>query len=196
MFVILHKNYLVITNKLKINLFGESQTFKRISFDPIQKMEYEKIAQRMKLPLNQALTDPYFYFLLKKDSIQSFEDFVGLSNKVLLNTPKNQLEIWYQNKKVQKLKINDLIQELLLFPLYNTEVIENNFTPENGICIEQREIGWIGQYEMMVNDFKIEKLLFQLSGNNLQNITYENRNFKFIKSDVLLTYQNSFELKT
>jgi hypothetical protein len=182
-------------SKLKINLFGESQTIKRVSFDPIQKMEYEKIAYRMKLSLHQALTDPYFYFLLKNESVQSFEDFEGFSNKVLLNTQKNQIEIWYQNKKIQKLKINDLLQELLLFPLYSTKVIENNFAPKNGICIEQREIGLIGQYEMRIENFRIEKLLFQLSGNNLQKITYDGREFKFIKSDVLLTYQNSFEFK-
>lgn len=180
--------------KLKINLFGESQTFKRVSLDPIQKIEYETIAQLMKQPLHQALIDPYFYFLLKKENIQSFENFGGFSNKVLLNTPKNQIEIWYQNKKVQKLKINDLLQELLLFPLYSTEAIEHKVNKESEICIEQKEIGWIGQYEMLVNDFKIENLLFQLTGNHLQNITYESRDFSFIKSDVLLTYQNSFEL--
>jgi len=185
----------MFASKLKISLFGESHILKRLFFNPIQQMEYEIIAQRMKQPLHQALTDPYFYFLLKKDSIQSFEDLEGFSNKVLLNTQKNQIEIWYQNKKIQKLKINDLLQELLLFPLYSTKVIENNFAPKNGICIEQREIGLIGQYEMMINNFKIDELLFQLSGYNLQNITYDGREFKFIKSDALLTYQNSFELK-
>lgn len=182
-------------SKLKINLFGESHALKRISFDPIQKMEYEKIAYRMKLSLHQALTDPYFYFLLKNESIQSFEYFPGFSSKVLLNTPKNQIEIWYRNKKIQKLKINDLLQELLLFPMYTTEVIENNFYAKKGIYIEQREIGWIGQYEMMIENFRIENLLFLLSDNNLQKITYDGREFKFIKSDSLLTYQNSFELK-
>jgi hypothetical protein len=181
----------MLISKLKINLFGESHTHKRVSFDPIQKMEYEKIAQRMKQPLDQALTDPYFYFLLKNESIQSFENFSGFSNKVLLNTPKNQIEIWYRNKKIQKLKINDLLQELLLFPLYST----NDIAPKNGICIEQKEIGLIGQYEMMIDNFRIDKLLFLLSDNNLQKITYDGRGFKFIKSDALLTYQNSFELK-
>lgn len=47
---------------------------------------------------------------------------------------------------------------------------------------------------MMIDNFQIEKLLFQLTDNNLQKITYENRELKFIKSDSLLTYQNSFEI--
>lgn len=182
------------TAKLKINFFGESQTIKRVTFDPAERIEYERIAQRMQLPLHQALTDPYFYFLLQKDSIQSFEDFNGFSRKILLNTAKNLIEIWHQNKKVQKLKINDLNQELLLFPLYNTEINEEKFTFKKGIYIEQKEIGLIGQYEMLIDDFRIEKLLFQLKDNNLQKITYENRELKFIKSDTLLTYQNSFEI--
>lgn len=185
----------MIIHKLKINLFGESKTLKRVSFDPIQKIEYENISQRMKQPLHQALTDPYFYFLLKKDNIQSFEDFEGFSNKVLLNTPKNQIEIWYQNKKIQKLKINDLIEELLLFPLYSTTVFKKPFDLEDGIYVEQKEIGWIAHYEMLIEDFRIDELLFQLSDNNLQKITYAGREFRFVKSETLLTYQNSFELK-
>jgi hypothetical protein len=146
--------------KLKINLFGESQTLKRVIFNSIQKMEYAIIAQRMKQPLHQALIDPYFYFLLKNDNIQSLEDFGGFSNKVLLNTPKNQIEIWYQNKKTQKLKINDLLEELLLFPLYSTKVLKDKMALENGIYIEQKEIGWIGQFEMLIEDFNINKFIF------------------------------------
>lgn len=180
--------------KLKINLFGESQTIKRVIIRPTERIEYERIAQRMQLSLHQALTDPYFYFLLQKDSIQSIDNFKGFSNKVLLNTPKNLIEIWYQNKKAQKLKINDLNEELLLFPLYTTEINDEEFTFKKGIYIEQKEIGLIGQYEMLIDEFRIEKLLFQLAGNNLQKITYENRELKFIKSDSLLTYQNSFEI--
>ena len=178
--------------KLKINLFGEYKTLKRVSFDPIQKIEYENIAQQMKQPLHQALTDPYFYFLLKKDNIQSLEDFGGFSNKVLLNTSKNQIEIWYQNKKIQKLKINDLLEELLLFPLYSTKVLKDKMVLENGIYIEQKEIGWIGQFEMLIVDFKIDELLFEISDNNLKKMTYEGREFRFIKTETLLTYQNSF----
>ena len=185
----------MIIHKLKINLFGESKTLKRLAFDPIQKMEYAIIAQRMKQPLHQALTDPYFYFLLKKDNIQSFENFCEFSKKVLLNTPKNQIEIWYQNKKIQKLKINDLLEELLLFPLYSTKVLEKSFNLENGIYIEQKEIGWIGQFEILIENFKIGELLFEISDNNLQKMTYEGREFRFIKSDALLTNKNSFELK-
>lgn len=79
--------------------------------------------------------------------------------------------------------------------MYNTEVIKNNFVQKNAISIEQKKIGLIGRYEMMIDKFRIEKLLFQISRNHLQNITYENRNFRFIKSETLLTYQNGFELK-
>lgn len=128
--------------KLKINLFGESQTIKRLIIDPAERIEYEPIAQRMQQPLHQSLTDPYFYFLLQKDNIQSFEDCKGCSSKVLLNTPQNLIEIWLQNKKVQKLKINDLNQELLLFPLYTTEINEDKFTLKKGIYIEQKR-NWI-----------------------------------------------------
>lgn len=182
------------TGKLKINLFGESWKLKKICPNEEQINCFEVVAQRMKLPLALALADPYFYYLLKDDTIQSIDDIAGKVWSGLLNTPKNQIEIWFRNYKIQKIKINDLLQELLLFPLYNTEILENTLEQEKGIFFVQKEIGLIGKYDMMIVDFRIDDLIFQLSNNNLHNITYKGQNFKLIKSDTLLTYQNSYKL--
>lgn len=189
----------MLKNKLKINLFGEAWTLKRISISNEQKNDWEKIALKMNQSLCQAIIDPYFYYLLNEDTIQSMNDLVSIEIGGLINNQKNQIEIWYKNRKVQKLKINDLQEELLLFPLYNTSVSRINPDYETGIYIEQKEIGLIGSYEIRMNDFNINNLEFHLLEVDgmiiLKNLKYQNQNLKSVKSDALITFQNGFEVR-
>ena len=189
----------MLKNKLKINLFGEAWTLKRISISNEQKKDWEKIALKMNQSLCHAIIDPYFYYLLNEDTIQSMNDLVLIKIGGLINNQKNQIEIWYKNRKVQKLKINDLLEELLLFPLYNTSVSRINPDYETGIYIEQKEIGLIGSYEIRMNDFNINNLEFHLLEVDgmiiLKNLKYQNQNLKSVKSDALITFQNGFEVK-
>ncbi len=188
----------MLKNKLKINLFGEAWTLKRISISNEQKNDWEKIALKMNQSLCQAIIDPYFYYLLNEDTIQSMNDLVLIKIGGLINNQKNQIEIWYKNRKVHKLKINDLQEELLLFPLYNTSVSRINPDYETGIYIEQKEIGLIGSYEIRMNDFNINNLEFHLLEVDgmiiLKNLKYQNQNLKSVKSDALLTFQNGYEV--
>lgn len=188
----------MLKNKLKINLFGEAWTLKRISISNEQKNDWEKIALKMNQSLCQAIIDPYFYYLLNEDTIQSMNDLVLIKIGGLINNQKNQIEIWYKNRKVQKLKINDLLEELLLFPLYNISVSRINSDYETGIYIEQKEIGLIGSYEIRMNDFNINNLEFHLLEVDgmiiLKNLKYQNQNLKSVKSDALLTFQNGYEV--
>ena len=188
----------MLKNKLKINLFGEAWTLKRISISIEQKNDWEKIALKMNQSLCQAIIDPYFYYLLNEDTIQSMNDLVLIKIGGLINNQKNQIEIWYKNRKVQKLKINDLLEELLLFPLYNTSVSRINPDYETGIYIEQKEIGLIGSYEIRINDLNINNLEFHLLEVDgmiiLKNLKYQNQNLKSVKSDALLTFQNGYEV--
>ncbi|SDG81580.1 hypothetical protein SAMN04488062_102248 [Flavobacterium omnivorum] len=189
----------MLKNKLKINLFGEAWTLKRITISNEQKNDWEKIALKMNQSLCQAIIDPYFYYILNEDTIQSMNDLVLIKIGGLINNQKNQIEIWYKNRKVQKLKINDLQEELLLFPLYNTSVSRINPDYETGIYIEQKEIGLIGSYEIRMNDFNINNLEFHLLEVDgmiiLKNLKYQNQNLKSVKSDALITFQNGFEVR-
>ncbi|WP_367752491.1 hypothetical protein [Flavobacterium sp. WC2430] len=188
----------MLKNKLKINLFGEAWILKRISISNEQKNHWEKIALKMNQSLCKAIIDPYFYYLLNEGAIESMNDLVSIKIGGLINNQKNQIEIWYKNRKVQKLKINDLLEELLLFPLYNTSVSRTNPDYETGIYIEQKEIGLIGSYEIRTNNFNINNLEFQLLKVDgmiiLKNLKYQNQNLKRIKNDTLITFQNGFEV--
>jgi hypothetical protein len=116
----------------------------------------------------------------------------------LLKTPKNQIEIWYKNRKVQKLKCNDLKEELALFPLYKITIQEMKPYLEKGFYVEQKEIGLIGSFEIMTDNFNIDDLDFQLLQLNdhllLKGLVYNNQVLKSKKKDTLITFQNSFEI--
>ncbi len=147
---------------LKINHHGESWTLKKFECSEVDLNECLKVAAKMKVPLVKAVLDPFFYYYLKIPTIPSVEHLPGKKWTGLLNTPKNQIEIVLDGKKIIKLHIKDLNQEQLLFPLYNirkTEITEN-YSP--GIYVEQKAIGFIASYEIKVEHFSIEELQFHL----------------------------------
>lgn len=152
----------------------------------------------MKLPLKEALLNPFFYYNLKNPSIPSVEHLPGKKWSGLLDTAKNQIEILLDGKKIEKLHFKDLDDGLLLFQLYNihkTEII-NDYSP--GIYVEQKAIGFVASYEIKMDNFNIDNLQFNLLQFNdkqlLQQPTYQNKIFRFRKKETLLTYQNSFEI--
>ena len=184
---------------LKINLHGESWTLKKFECSEKDLTECLKVAAKMKRPLAKALLDPFFYYYLKIPTIPSVEHLPGKKWTGLLNTPKNQIEIVLDGKKIIKLHIKDLNQDQLLFPLYNihkTEITEN-YSP--GIYVEQKAIGFIASYEIKVESFTIDELQFRLLQLNdkqlLQKPDYQNKKVLFRKKETLLIYQNSFEVK-
>lgn len=182
-------------SKLKINIFGESFKLKYILLSDEQKAGFEIIANHLKLPLCKALIDPYFYFLLKDKKVQSIDDLTGKYWEGLLNTPKNHIEIWFKNKKIQKLKFDDLIEKQLLFPLYRTS-LDRTFQQKSGIYIEQKAIGLVDSLEINIDDFKIDDLEFQLLEINelliLENLKYKNQLLKSKKKETLITFQNGY----
>jgi hypothetical protein len=183
---------------LKINLQGESWTLKKFECSEDVLYDCLQVATKMKVPLIKALLDPFFYYNLKIHSIPSVEHLPGSKISGLLNSSKNQIEILIDGKKIKKLHIKDLDQELLLFQLYNihkTEII-NDYGP--GSYVEQKAIGFVASYEIKMDNFNIDNLQFNLLQFNdkqlLQQPTYQNKIFRFRKKETLLTYQNSFEI--
>ena len=182
---------------LSIKLLGEAFFIKRLRLNTLEQEYYNLIATRLKLSLHQAILDPFFYYHLKLNSVDSLEKLPCEKVSGLMNTNKNQIEIWLEGKKIHKLKLDELNQDQYLFPLYNTKTtfVTND---KEGIYIEQKEIGFIGSYEFKIEDFKLENLQFGLLLLNdqllLQSIDYHNSKAIFKKKETLITYQNSYEL--
>lgn len=185
-------------NKLKINLFGENRVLKRILLSEEEIDQFTKVAHKLELPLCQALVDPFFYHLLKNPKLSSLEDLKCEHWEGLINNSKNQIEIWFQNKKIQKCKINDLIEELLLFPLYLTSKVPSIDVCKSGIYIEQKEVGLINSFELMLDNFDIDKLLFEISNfqgiNHLNGLKYNGLSIPKKRKDTLINYQNGFKI--
>jgi hypothetical protein len=183
---------------LKINLHGESWTLKKFECSEDNLNECLKVAAKMKVPLADALLDPFFYYYLQISSIPSVEHLPGSKMSGLLNSPYSQIEIWIDGKKIKKLHFKGLNQELLLFPLYNIHKTEIREEYSPGIYVEQKAIGFIASYEIKLDSFDIDNLQFNLLQFNdkqlLQQPTYQNKNFRSRKKETLLIYQDSFEV--
>ena len=133
---------------LKINFHGESWMLKKFEFNDESLNECLKVAHKMKGPLFKALIDPFFYYYLKIPSIPSLQYLPGKKWSGLLATPKNQIEILLDGKTLKKLHFNDLNQEQLLFPLYNTHKTEITEQYRHGIYVQQKAIVFIASYEI------------------------------------------------
>ena len=122
---------------LKINHHGESWTLKKFECSEVALNECLKVAEKMKVPLVKAVLDPFFYYYLKIPTIPSVENLPGKKWFGLLDTPKNQIEIILDGKKIIKLHIKDLNQEQLLFPLYNLQKIKikEDYNPNSSLTL-------------------------------------------------------------
>ena len=127
---------------LKINHHGESWTLKKFECSEVDLNECLKVAAKMKVPLVKAVLDPFFYYYLKIPTIPSVEHLPGKKWTGLLNTPKNQIEIILDGKKISKLHIKDLNQEQLLFPLYNLKKteIKEDYNPNSSLTLYWLEL--------------------------------------------------------
>lgn len=183
--------------KLKILFFGESQKLKKVELTNSQKQDWNIIAAKMKITIGEAILDPFFYHALNNKKIKSLDDLDGECLEGLLNSNRNQIEIWLDRKKAQKLKINDLIDELLLFPLYNTEHRVKQMN-ESGIYAVRKDIGLVAQYETYIQKFDIDNLKFKLVLVNdillLEGIVYEGQDLNTDKKDTVTAQQYTYEI--
>lgn len=129
---------------LKINFFGENKILKKVNLTKEELCIFETTSKKLKQSLHSAIIDPYFYHLLKNSTYTCIDDLKCDNVEWLLNTPVNQIEIWFRNKKIKKLKIDNL-SEKLLFPLY--QIREHDYleldSPGNLYRTKRDWDGWV-----------------------------------------------------
>lgn len=183
-------------SKLKINLFGENRVVRKVLLSEDDILLYTKVAAKMDQSLSQALLDPFFYYLLKAPGVDSLDNLNCEHWEGLINNNKNQIEVWFQNKKIQKCKIDLLIDELLLFPLFQTSEISSIEVSEPGFYIDQKEVGLVNSFELMLEKFDINQLLFEISNFentiHLSGLKYKDITISKKRKDTIITYQNGF----
>lgn len=183
---------------LKINLHGESWMLKKFECSKSDLSECYNVASKMNLSITEALLDPFFYYNLKKPTVPSLEHLPGIMKAGLLNTPKNQIEILLNGKKIKKLTIHNLVDSFILFPMFTTSITDVEIDKSFGIYIEQRAIGFVGSFEIKTDTFYPEDLHFEFLRYSenliLHRIFYRNQNIALKKKDTLLIYQNCYEI--
>lgn len=149
--------------KLKISLFGESWKIKRLAIDSSIKEKIILTCKKHNLSITEALLDLSFYELLKEPHINSVSDFKYNQIGGLRNTHKGFIEIWFNGKKVKKIKLVELFQPNTLFDLYQTTTIRAHVDDlEEGIYITEYEIGLMASFEIQIDKFSIDLVRFGL----------------------------------
>lgn len=155
-------------NKLKITWFGEGIEYRKLELPTATLQRWEEVASDYKKEFPSIITDPFFFLKLKEENCSSLEEVPCVETIFLFPTSKNQIEIWFKKKKIAKLRIQDVVSQQTLFPLF-----KNNFKTlqlENGLHIKQKTIGQIASFEISLN---------------FDSITFEDIEFHFVKIDGL-----------
>lgn len=189
--------------KIKINTFGIGIEIRKLRLDPETYEHWSTIAVGKNQLLPDLVIDPFFYYDLKDKRFSQLSDIDAVISKGMTNTPKSHIEIWFNRKKVLKIKSFELFDTMVLFPLFQikkTESFANN-TLEKGIYTTQKTVGLLRTQEIEINahHLNIDDFTFHLSEfeNNkfLTEIKYHNQNLNFVKKDEMITYQTAFEIK-
>ena len=189
--------------KLKISLFGESYKVKYLKCEPPLLTKISDTFKMLDQDLILSVNDPAFFQALNEPGIESIRDLKFFKIGGLKNSIKSQIEIWFNGKKIQKIKLDELFRPSTLFSLFNTvtkSLSESQFGA--GLYIVEEAIGLIGSYERQIERFDLQQLQFELySFINLQssiellvNLTYAGINLKPQKEDSLITRYYGFLL--
>ena len=187
--------------KLKINLYGESWRLKKLQLTQELANKLTEAFSVLKISIGQALLDLEFYEYLNHPSLNGVEDLQFDEVGGLLNSHKGLVEIWFNGKKVQKLNLDTLFRPNTLFSLYNTRILDikkENLEP--GIYLVENEIGLIACYELVIENFEIDNLSFNLvtfqselkKAEVLSELFYKDELLICKRSDVLLNESEGF----
>lgn len=178
--------------KLKINCFGEGYTLQKLIFSD-DELGYIKKALSTGFLLEDILHHP---------EVELNDRALELKHRGLLNTYKNQIEIWFAGKKLQKFQLNDLNLQFIAFPLYRSTQTDLDLRSlPHGIYVAEKEIGLINSFEVLAENFDVEKLVFNItqvcsaiSFDSCDWITYHDQTLLSHKTDTVVIEQRYFSV--
>ncbi len=127
-------------NKIKLQFVGTFIYYKEIELNSMEQNYFDSIAKGIGLSLNEALIDPFFYYKLRLNKYQSYQDLNGKSYFGLDVNSFNKIEIFVDGHKKQKFTYLDLNSENVLFPLYPSALL-NKVKPLSNIVVRTKEKG-------------------------------------------------------
>ncbi len=128
--------------KIKLQFVGTFIYYKEIELDSMEQNYFDSIAKGIGLSLNEALIDPFFYYKLRLNKYQSYQDLNGKSYFGLDVQSFHQIEVFVDGHKKQKFTYLDLNPENVLFPLYPV-ALSNNVKQLGKMVVRTKEKGSI-----------------------------------------------------
>lgn len=135
-------------NKIKLVGLGTGLEIRRLSLPEETITDWKEIAIKQNRTITELLLDPFFYYKQNNWGYNSWTDLPCEITSGMLIENKNQLEIGFNRKKIYKTNTADLINQLLLFPLFKMKQSEQSFISKKGIYIVNKEMGNLGVLEM------------------------------------------------
>ena len=163
-----------------------------------------KSAKQFKTTFEYAVFDIDFFSALNLPQYKSFHDFNNICTITgLLCHSKSFIEIRINKKQRAKINSTEILNQNILFPLYNSEMIDVDkiVTGMKNITIVEEEVGTVSSFLFDCKKFEIEKLKFYVSVikinkdrfyNIISKITYDGKNLKSSHSDTLVTGNFTF----
>lgn len=144
-------------NKIKLQFIGTFIYYKKIDLDDMELNYFHVIANRLQIPFNEALLDPFFYHSLRLEKYQSYDDLKGKTYSGLDINSFHQIELFINGTKKQKFSYSDLDPDSILFPLYSSETTNVNFS-NHDLIINWKEKGTLS-FKTESIDFASESYL-------------------------------------
>jgi hypothetical protein len=132
------------------------------------------VAKRLHLPIQEAILDPDFYFLLNKKEWQNHQDLCSFAYTGLLNSEQAQLEIRINGRKKRRILLSEILSQELLFPIYDFTIKEVPLKEKGSLLIIENETGLVACHRLLLSKLNLEKLHFTFTDVNTE---YENLRF-------------------
>jgi hypothetical protein len=175
-------------DKVKINLFGESWSLKELELNHELTSKCLSSAKKLNRDLPDLLLDLSFYEELGIPGIKSIADLPGTCIRGIQNTPKSQLEIWLNGKKILKIRLESLFNQNTLFRLYQTQEKVIYFEDlDQGIYLFEYEMGLVASYRFNIPKFTIDQLSFGLLKFQIEDLNVEVLTEVFFNTKLLVS---------
>lgn len=143
-----------------------------------------------------AVFDVEFFRLLNEKQYSTFKDLGTTLVNGLLYDGKSHIEIRLNSKRKRIIKLKDIVEDNLLFSLFNKEFIEitTDKTLRELVLIET-EIGLISSYKIVTEHFDFDLLKFSIYSLKTNytgytvvgDLTYNNEILSSIRSDSVVS---------
>ncbi len=152
-------------DSIRISLVGVGYMIQKSKVNEALLARMFSVAAKLKSSLNDALLDAEFFPMLGVPELKSISDLeIEYSYFGLLDDPRSRIEIWKNGKRKTILKLMQLYNKELLFPLYDLKLEEVSALAikEFEMIVTELSIGTVLDVTVRIPNFSIDNLQFKI----------------------------------